>query len=343
MDFNDFYKEYYKNIENELFIEKTNFLKELTSYSKSIKHLYIHLANTIDGGKRIRGALVLLGYQLSGGSNIKTALKGAIAYEIFQSAILIHDDVIDQSETRRGKKTIHFSLGNNHYGNSQAICLGDIGFFWAVKLLNTANLEEKIKTKSVNEFLNVMIKTGIGEMLDIETPFFNSIQKSDIDAIHFFKTAEYSIIGPLKLGAIMANATNDILLAIEKIGKSLGLAYQLKDDVLGVFSNAESIGKSTLSDIQEKKITHLYLHALENANSEDQLTLKTIYTKNNITEKEVFLIKEIFNRSGSLKASNILIKEYIEVAKKDIEDSPIESNFKHILYTFSDFLQNRES
>ena len=338
MDFKSLYDKLILDINTQLNEEKLNFLNELNNYTHLVEPLFQKLAETLDGGKRIRGFLVLLGYYICGGKNHDQALKGAIAYEIFQSSILIHDDVIDLSQTRRGKNTIHFSLGNNHYGNSQAICLGDIGFFWSMKIVNSIPLENEVKCKVTNSFLDAMIKTGVGEILDIETPKFQHINASHIDEVHYFKTAVYTFIGPLKLGGLMANASQTMLTSFEKIGKSLGLAFQIKDDIIGVFNDQESIGKSNSSDIEENKMTHMYFFAIENANSQDLSELKSIYGKKNISTDELNKVREIFTRCGALEYANHLILTHMENAKKSMAESSIPVEYQKILLSFSEYL-----
>lgn len=338
MEFKSLYDKLVLDINTQLNEEKINFLQELTRQTNLVTPLFQKLMETIDGGKRIRGFLVLLGYYICGGKNHDQALKGAMAYEIFQSSILIHDDIIDLSQTRRGKKTIHFSLGNNHYGNSQAICLGDIGFFWSMKIVNSIALENEAKYKVTNSFLEAMIKTGVGEILDIETPNFTKINQSNIDEIHYFKTAVYTFIGPLKFGALMANASQSMVNSFEKIGKHLGLAFQIKDDIIGVFNDEQSIGKSNSSDIEENKMTHLYLFAIENANPIDLNELKNIYGKKNISTDELNKVRAIFTRSGALDYANHLISTHLENARKSMVESFISLEYQKILLSFSEYL-----
>jgi geranylgeranyl pyrophosphate synthase len=342
MKFNAAYPNYINEINEYMLAEKNLFLQELSVYAPKADYLFQKLVDTTDGGKRIRGFLLLLAYEMCGGKNKQEAIKGAVAYEIFQSAILIHDDVIDCSPTRRDTQTIHHALGNNHYGNSQAICLGDVGFFWAMRKLNSIELNKQIKYQLIEAFSNIKIKTGIGEILDVELANNSNFIKADIDEMHYYKTAIYSVIGPMQLGAIMAGASHSLIDLVEKIGKNLGLAFQIQDDIIGIYSDEEKTGKSSKSDIEENKITHLYFYALEHCNSADLEDLKSMYGKKNIALQEINRIKEIFVSCGALNFANNLINNYLQESKKEISRLEIADQFKEILFSFCDYLCKRE-
>src|SRR5579884_2564972 len=219
-----------------------------------------------EGGKRIRGMLVKLGYELSGAGYSKEIIKVAAAYEIFQTAILAHDDVIDKSPLRRGQPTIFNALGGDHYALSQAICLGDIGFFQAFEMISNTNFPDELKTAALSSFSRTMTETALGQMLDIEIPA-KKLPRKEEDALVIFqlKTARYTISGPLLLGAILGGADQKIRENIKKFGDYLGIAYQIHDDILGVFGTEKEIGKSVTSDIEEGKQTLLITKALEKA------------------------------------------------------------------------------
>lgn len=175
------------------------------------------------GGKKIRGALINLGYQITGGES-EAILDIAAAYEIFHSSILIHDDIIDQSLERRGKPSLYQVLGGNHYGISQAITLADAGFFMAIKIISETNFPDKEKNKALTLFSKTMLDTAIGQMLDIE--------KGDPLTIMKLKTAQYTISSPLQLGALLAGAGKGLVRVLGEFGENLGIAFQIKDDIL---------------------------------------------------------------------------------------------------------------
>lgn len=265
--------------------------KTLNEWKDSI-HTSPALAPFIDtfidqcrGGKRIRGALVTLGYTLAGGEPNPSILKVAAAFEIFQTSILAHDDIIDRSELRRGKPSLYQELGGDHYGISQAISLGDLGFFLACEIISNSNFPSDSKNKALSFFTQIMQKTAFGEILDVYSPTKELVTKEDILEIIQLKTSPYSVIGPLSVGALLADASDNLLAKIDEYGNNLGTAYQIHDDILGIFAEEETLGKSNVSDIIEGKSTLLIWYARDHATASDQLLLNTIYGKHHLPKK----------------------------------------------------------
>lgn len=180
------------------------------------------------GGKRIRGNLVLLGYKLAAGKQNREVLKVAAAYEIMHSSILAHDDIIDQSFTRRGKPSLYKSVGIE-----QTITLADLGFFLAIRIIAESKFPEKLKNQALRIFSQTMVDTAIGQMLDI--------QKGDRATIMRFKTAKYTVSGPLLLGATLAGGKLDQL---DQFGIYLGVAFQIKDDILDKEAKSQDLANA---------------------------------------------------------------------------------------------------
>ncbi len=214
------------------------------------------------GGKMIRGILVVLGNEIArGGDHLggvmasqaqpatirgdldREIFKVAATYEIMHSAILAHDDIIDQSPERRGQSSLFKAIGQGHYGISQAISLGDAGFFLAMKIISGANFPKERKIPALKLLSTVMLDTALGEILDLE--------KVDPLVVTKLKTAYYTISGPLQLGAILGGAESHLggvkahliraqreqrgvklLNNLAKFGEGLGIAFQIQDDIL---------------------------------------------------------------------------------------------------------------
>src|SRR3989344_2751151 len=340
------FKSYLKITAQEINLELDKFLKgwngEVEKISPKLVSLNKQFINGCDGGKRLRGALVKLGYEIArskdhlGGvpstslratirgdllqnDESKEILKPAVAFEIFQTAILAHDDIIDLSPLRRGKPTIYQALGGDHYGISQTICLGDIGFFLSQKLIAESNFPQERKVKALASFADTFVKTGLGEMLDVEIPHKNEgALEEDVLTIFKLKTAKYTISGPMQLGAILGGGSDQLLGKLGKFGESLGIAFQMQDDILGVFGSAEQTGKSITSDIEEGKVTLLILKALANASSKQKKILNKYYGKGKIGVREVGEIRDIFIKTGALEYSNKKAEELVADAKKII-------------------------
>lgn len=294
------------------------------------------------GGKRLRAALVILGYELAGGLDNQEIAKPAAAFEIFQTAILAHDDIIDKSPLRRGKPTMFMELGGDHYGISQSICLADIGFFQSMQLISGSDFPVDLKNKALQSFSKTMIETALGEVLDIELPRKNEEKsEEDVITIAHLKTARYTITGPMQLGAILAGAKEPLLDNLKNFGDNLGIAYQIQDDILGVFGDEITLGKSITSDIEEGKNTLLIVHALKNANHQQREVLNKHYGKGIIGDKESETIRNIFKDTHALDYSRTKELEYVSSAKKVIPKITKDLEKQNLLNELADFLVER--
>jgi len=239
MDFKKYLKETAKKLDREAGKILQEELKKAEKTDKKLVPLITAFIKSCRGGKGIRGALVILGYEMVNSkfkskqslrskdlqkSKVKEIIKVAAAYEILHSAILVHDDIIDRSLIRRDKPALHKILGNNHYGLSQAISLADYGFFLSYKIISGSQFPPEQKASALKLYSQVMIETAWGEMLDLES--------TDPLIVATLKTARYTIAGPLQMGAVLGGAGQDIVRAIGEAGESLGIAFQIQDDIL---------------------------------------------------------------------------------------------------------------
>lgn len=198
---------------------KTNAQKvnqELDKILSKLPPLAKEFVDSCAGGKRIRGVLVNLGYELGEGKETKEIFKVGAALEIMHTAILVHDDIMDKSPFRRGKPSLYKRVGID-----QAIALADYGFFLSLQIISESNFPEKEKTEALKLFSQVMVDTAIGQIMDLK--------KHDPITVARLKTAQYTICGPLKIGVTLAGGKQDQL---DKFGSSLGIAFQIRDDIL---------------------------------------------------------------------------------------------------------------
>lgn len=228
MNFKDYLKQNAQKLDKTLESILADFLKETEKTNPKLLSFAQEFLNSCKGGKRIRGVLVKLGYEIAtprhGGARNDIVRIGA-AFEILHTALLIHDDIIDQSSKRRDKPSLYMALGGEHYGISQAICLGDIGLYLPIKIITETSFSDEYKLKALNYFSQILINTGWGQVLDVE-------KSPDKEFINLFKTAKYTISGPLQIGAILGGADDKLIKDLGIIGDNLGIAFQIKDDVL---------------------------------------------------------------------------------------------------------------
>jgi geranylgeranyl diphosphate synthase, type I len=357
------FKKYLENVAGDLDWEidhiLSQYLNEIKKFNPKLTPFVIALMNSCKGGKRIRGALVKLGFEIVSGSyNAQIAkpeiIRVGAAYEIFHASILIHDDIVDQSDMRRGRLTLYRALGGNlpsgrqvHYGISQALLLADVGFFLSTKLIADCKLPDAFKAQALSHFSKVVIDTGWGEILDMELSNLKdqetgySGQEEDVLAIHRLKTARYTISGPLQIGAILAGGEDGLLRSLEEFGENLGLAFQIQDDILGVFGDEKELGKSVTSDMEEGKNTLLITESLKNANQKQKEFLEKHYGKGKIGNKTLQQIRKIFQDTSSLVYSKSQAVKYVGLAESVIPEITQDKDLEKLLTEMAYFLVER--
>ena len=317
---------------------------EINKYSdnKFISESLEELKRLSRGGKRVRGYLVKLG-QLLFGKDDDSYIDLAVALEIFQTAILIHDDVIDEADKRRGLDTIN-SKYKGHLGISKAICIGDLGFFLSYDIINNMNIDSKIKEKILKIYSKILYNTVNGEIIDVELPlesldYHKNMNENIIYDIYINKTAWYTIIGPILIGAVSAGINNDDRKKLVDMGINLGIAFQIKDDLLGLYSDTNTMGK-TLNDIKENKQTIIYKYAIDHANDVELEIINKYYGKN-IDEEKTNKLLDLFEGLGAKKEAERLVEEYTNKGIEIINDMDIENKEKFI--SFANYLLKREN
>lgn len=353
MDIQTYLKDYLK--QSDEFLEKffADKKKETAAISPIVLDITKRLENFTKGGKRVRGGLIKLGYECCGGKDQKAVLEVSIAIELFQSFFLIHDDIIDRADFRRNFPTIHRQyekqhhqkrlLGDrNHYGLSMAMILGDIASFWGYEILSKSKFPPAVANRAINHMIEVLTKTGYGEILDVFSGFTGKFSKNEVLKIHELKAAWYTIIGPLQQGAILAGADQKKLDAIATYGLPLGIAYQLQDDILGIYGDKKTLGKALCSDVQEGKNTLLITEALKRANPTQRKFLEKVWGNPKATKKDLNKIRKIFEETGSLAYSQKMLDKLIIEAKQQIEKITPDQKQQALLADLTDFVIHRK-
>ncbi len=288
-------------------------------------------------GKRIRPFLVSFGYEMTTGKYDSRILMPSLAFEIFQSAILIHDDIIDASDTRRGKPCLHKTVGE-----AKAICVGDFGFMAAADVCAGSDFEPLLVIKAVRHLSHMIELTIAGEIKDVELSETDDFCEEDILNMYRLKTAWYTMTGPMQLGAILGGADEKLLSDIEKIGTAMGTAFQIVDDIIGIFGTKETIGKSNLSDMNEGKKTVLYSHFMAYADENMKKEFSAVYGTGKGTDAELEKVRKMFTDAGSLDYSKALCKKYADEADIIINEMCISDESKETLHDFLDYLCVRD-
>lgn len=227
-------------MEEELTRQLGDLRRQVEKISPQLLFLVDKFIEFCQGGKRLRGRLVVLGYKIGNRQQAtgKDIAKVAAAHEIMHSAILAHDDIIDQSFTRRGRPSLYKAVGME-----QAITLADLGFFLAIRIIAESKFEDKLKNQALQIFAQTMMETAIGQMLDIS--------HGDVATARKLKTARYTVAGPLILGATLAGGK---LNQLDQFGTYLGIAFQIKDDILDGEAKVEDLANAVKYVNKAKKI-----------------------------------------------------------------------------------------
>ncbi len=302
-------------------------------------------------GKYIRSFMIDMAYNLNNKENSNYADYLSLAYETFETAILVHDDIIDNAKTRRGKKTIP-TLYNDYFdnknskelANSLAICLGDYGFYESILMISKEYASNKNIAKIIETYSNIVLNTIKGEIIDVYLPFkekhYNedSIGLEDILEIYKMKTSWYTIVGPFTLGLLLAGTNEKLIKEFEEALLPLGIAFQIKDDLLGVYSDSNVLGKDS-NDISEYKMTILYYYAMK---SNYKKELLKYYGKNKLSDSDIDKVRDIFNKSGAYEKSVSYMNELFKECINKLEKININKEYKDMLLGFVNFLELRD-
>jgi len=340
-EFKVFYKDNKELLENIISKYNDELLKEENEIIKDNLKQFVKLNS---GGKRIRGILIMLGYYLNN-NDITYSMPLASAYEFFQTSILIHDDIIDNDNVRRGEKTIPFynkekyKIDDMNTYNSIGLCIGDLGLYFGNKIISD-NYEGKDLNNVLSLYNKTVIDTIRGEILDVMIPFKekNNLKIKDLEKeimnVYSLKTSYYTIVGPLSLGMKLGNFTDEEIKQLEKFSHNLGVAFQINDDLIGIYK--DDTGKVIGSDIEEFKQTILYSYT-KNTKYYDELMK---YYGKILSADSLKRVREIFEESGAKDyAINLKNKLYSESREILNNIDFIEKDKKDILYGLVDYLE----
>ena len=280
------------------------------------------------GGKRIRPVLLLLSAKLTGYTGRRATQLGAVV-EIIHTATLVHDDIIDEAQTRRGRPA-----ANTQWGNSKCVLAGDWLYMQAFKI---AVQERNFRVLDV--LIDLTQQMVEGELLQIEKLGKAITQQEHLDLI-FRKTAcLFSTC--MQLGGILGEGTEEEITRLGSYGRNIGMAFQIVDDVLDLTASEEILGKPVASDLREGKATLSVIHAYEHGGLDDRRKVQKVLDERALNGISHADILSILNQNGSLEFANSMALQYAEAARHDLRDFP-ENEFKRALLWIPDFVVARE-
>ncbi len=282
--------------------------------------------------KRVRPILTLMSYSLFN-KNIEEAVKPAIAIEFFHNFTLIHDDIMDSAEIRRGEKTIH-----NKWNKNTGILSGDLLMIFAYKMLES--ISDNNMSLILKKFNSISIKVCEGQQFDMDYESKESVREADYLEMIKLKTAV--LLGfSLELGGIIGGCDNNISNQLYKIGENMGVGFQLKDDYLDVFGN-KNFGKKIGGDILNNKNTYLIIKLKEKANKGDLEKLNFWLINKNEPNKKISEITKLMIKYKIDKIAEDKIKSYFEDGIKTLKSLKEYGLNTEALINYFDYMMNRK-
>lgn len=292
-------------------------------------------------GKRIRPILFVIGYKGYNSKNAFGLYRSALSVELLHDFMLIHDDIIDKAYSRRNKPSMHVMFdsylakkGKSKFnGVDLAIVAGDIVYALAIDAFLAVKTEPLRKEKALKNFVKAAALTGSGEFIELikSLDTLDSLKKSDIYRIYDYKTAFYTFSCPLATGAILAGTQDSELKKLNNYGKYLGRAFQIRDDILGLFGDEKKTGKPALSDLQEAKKTLLIFYTYKECLTGDQKKIKKIFGKEKVSSSDLAVVQKLCQKTKALDSAQKDINKFLQKSQLVLESLAMEKKYKKAL------------
>jgi len=345
----------------------------LRSISLDLEPLDAFSGRFLSGGKRFRALFCYWGweavagrgfdpFEAEGGKDRYPVVSAASALELFHAAALVHDDIIDNSDTRRGAPSAHRLFETLHaesgwagsaaeFGRASAILLGDLLLGWSDELLDeglSAVPDREAARAARAEFVRMRTEVTSGQYLDIleERAWLvqpEAEQRTRAERVIVFKSAKYSIESPLAIGGAIAGASTAQLAALRGFGLPLGIAYQLRDDLLGVYGDPEVTGKPSGDDLREGKRTMLVAIARERLSAGQRRLLDELLGDPDLGADQVRMLQRTISECGAVDEVERMIADNLARATAVLEDAPLSSDARAELGALAKAVTRRTS
>ncbi|MEV6032621.1 polyprenyl synthetase family protein [Nonomuraea sp. NPDC052116] len=302
----------------------------------------------LNGGKRVRPQLCYWGWRGAGGGDGDEIITAAASLELCHAGLLIHDDIMDGSELRRGRATVHRSLaglhrgpGSDAFGQAGGILLGTLSLAWSDTMLSSCGVEPHRLRAAHHVFDTMRTEVISGQYLDVLAQLRSGASVDEALTVIRFKTAKYTVERPLQIGGALAGASLELLESYSRFGLPLGEAFQLRDDVLGTFGLESETGKSALDDLREGKHTVLVAHAVLRATPAQLAHLKSWHGNPELTEERAEELRQILRDTGALAEVEEMIEDRVREAVTALAAARMEPEAARALAVLADQLAHR--
>jgi len=297
------------------------------------------------GGKRLRPLFCYWGWRSAGGVDGTPIITAAAALELFHAFALIHDDIMDGSDRRRGEPSVHRLFADLHtrsswrgdpasYGRNTALLCGDLCAAWADQMFHECGLSAEQVHQGYGVFAIMRTEVIAGQYLDLVSGVGDGSVASALTVIRM-KAARYTVTRPLQIGAALAGADSEALAALAAFGDPLGDAFQLRDDVLGVFGDPAVTGKSIIDDLREGKPTVMMALARGSADRDQQRRLKELFGNPDLDPAGAAELRQIIIDTGALDRIEQMIKVRTDGALAALADAPVSAEARPMLTTLA--------
>lgn len=326
--------------------------KEEYKHIRYLEHAIEKLEVFVTQGKMLRGILVLASIEMFGGTVTDRELHIAAALELTHSALLIHDDIMDNDLKRRGKPTIFSqyitesadeNVHESHlYGISQGINVGDISLFFAYELLCVSLDKCDVGVDLLRFYSQELVKVGGAQMQDVAFGYsLGNPEITDILNVYIYKSGRYTFSLPLVMGALYCHTDKHVIAQLDRFGEKLGTIFQIKDDEIGIFGEEDEIGKPVGSDIRENKKTIYRALLFQKANETQLKFLNRIFGSEQLTKKEIEKVKKLLIEMGVIDEVEKTVQKLTFDVRDILSTLDITQEFRKLLNEFIEYNLNR--
>lgn len=303
-------------------------------------------------GKRLRPALLYYAYKACRGQAEEKAMAMGMAVELLHTYLLIHDDIMDHADTRRGEPSVHKLFGDlhrarrwggasDHFGESVAILVGDLAQSYATELFTSVEVAPEVATEFHDCFSTMCQEVIIGQYLEMTAAHRAELGEQELLRVLQMKSGRYSVQRPVQLGSLLARAPEATRRDLTLYGARIGEAFQLQDDLLGMFGDSKTVGKPVGSDLIEGKYTVLIHHALDGLGPAERDRLRGALGDPTLTESQVSELRALVEASGARGRVEAMIDSRMDEARAALAGLDLERSGAEFLIGVLDYLHGR--
>lgn len=313
--------------------------------------LWDELRASTEGGKRFRPLMVLSAYTALGGEDREAAANVGAAFELLHTALIVHDDVIDRDFVRRGGPNLAGAYRDRalaagasaedaeHHGISAAVIAGDLALTGAYRMIERSGASDRVRGLLLEIMDEALFASAAGELFDVDFAAAAEMPRvDDILSMERLKTAVYSFEGPLQAGGILAGASEETIVTLGDFGREIGIAYQIVDDLLGVFGHEAETGKTTIGDLREGKRTVLISYA---TSSEHFVEVQHLVGKPDLADHEAERVREALIASGAKEFAEGLARYYANRGLARLVEPHVPAALRAELHPLADVVLGR--